>query len=231
MLLAKLWRDFVELVFPAVCSSCRAGLLPEEEMICITCRLNFPLTHFHRFPTQNAMFDKFKGRLPIALAAAFMHFNENGIAQKLSHQVKYRGNQQLGILLGRWYGNQLLQTDINSQFDCLVPVPLHRQRLKQRGYNQAACFAQGISQVVGLPLREDLVARIKMTSSQVGMDKQQRLQNIADAFEVTAKEQVSQLRILLVDDIVTTGATIEACAMPLVKAGCQKIGVLALANV
>lgn len=231
MLIAQLWRDFVQLVFPDLCAGCRTALLAEEKMICTECRLAFPLTHFHRNPTDNAMFDKFKGRLPIAHASAFLHFSDGGIAQSLAHEIKYNGRCELGVLLGRWYGFQLATADIAARFDCLVPVPLHRERQKQRGYNQAACFAQGISETTGIPMREDLVFRRKATHSQVGMQRDQRSDNTADAFRLFPEASAEGLRVLLVDDVVTTGATIEACAAPLIKGGCKAIGVLALANV
>lgn len=231
MLLDKLWNDFMQLVFPTFCGSCRAALLAEEDMVCTNCRLGFPLTHFHRFPRENPMFDKFKGRLPVTYAAAFMHFSDNGIVQALAHEVKYNGNRSLGVTLGKWYGERLASTDIARQFDCLVPVPLHRERQQERGYNQATCFAQGISQATGIPLREDVVFRNKATTSQVRMNRQERLSNIADAFALFPAACIRNLRVLIVDDIVTTGATIEACAAPLVKGGCEAIGVLALGNV
>lgn len=231
MLLSQLWSDFMQLVFPSVCGGCKSALLAGEDMVCTNCRLNFPLTHFHRTPADNPMFDKFKGRLPIVHASAFMHFSDEGIVQSLAHEVKYKGFRELGIQLGRWYAYQLATTDISSQFDCLIPVPLHRERQKRRGYNQAACFAQGISEVLNIPLREDLVIRSKATQSQVRMEREQRVANTADAFHLLSAAQTDYRRVLIVDDVVTTGATIEACAAPLIKGGCQAIGVLALANV
>lgn len=231
MLLARWWHDFVQLVFPNLCGACRSALLLEEEMVCTYCRLHFPLTNFHRFPTENQMFDKFKGSLPIVYASAFLHFSEGGIAQLLAHEIKYNRRCELGIYLGKWYGSQLAAVDISKQFDCLVPVPLHKDRQKRRGYNQAACFAQGISQTTGIALREDLVIRAKATVSQVYMEREQRIANMANAFQLLPQAEVANLRILLVDDVVTTGATIEACAKPLVQKGCRAIGVLALANV
>jgi ComF family protein len=231
MLLSQLWGDFLQLAFPNTCGGCQSALLADEEMVCTTCRLNFPLTHFHQMPADNPMFDKFKGRLPIVHASAFLHFVDEGVAQSLAHEVKYNGFRDLGIQLGRWYGYQLAATDIGSRFDCLVPVPLHSERQKRRGYNQAACFAKGISEAVGIPLREDLVFRSKATLSQVRMEREQRVANTADAFHLFPNTQPKNLRILIVDDVVTTGATIEACATPLVRGGCETIGVLALANV
>jgi ComF family protein len=230
MLLTQLWEDFVQLVFPNVCGGCQTALLAEEEMVCTTCRFNFPLTHFHQMPADNPMFDKFKGRLPVVYASAFLHFSDEGIAQSLAHEVKYKGNYKLGIQMGKWYGYQLLATDIGSQFDCLVPVPLHRERQKRRGYNQAACFAKGISETIGLPVREDLVFRSKATQSQVRMERELRAINTANAFQLFPNTKVENLRILLVDDVVTTGATVESCAAPLIKGGCEVIGILALAN-
>ncbi len=231
MLLAQLWSDFIQLAFPNTCRGCKSALLADEDMVCTNCRLNFPLTHFHQMPANNPMFDKFKGRLPIVHASAFMHFSDDGIVQSLVHEVKYKGACELGAQLGRWYGYHLSATDIVRRFDCLVPVPLHRERQKRRGYNQSACFARGISEITGIPLREDLVLRSKATLSQVRMEREQRMANIADAFRLLADASTHNLKILIVDDVVTTGATIEACAAPLIRGGCEAIGVLALANV
>lgn len=231
MLLSQLWSDFMQLVFPSVCGGCKSALLAGEDMVCTTCRLGFPLTHFHQMPADNPMFDKFKGRIPIVHASAFMHFSDDGIVQSLAHEVKYKGFRELGVQLGRWYAHQLATTDISSRFDCLIPVPLHRERQKRRGYNQAACFAQGISEITGIPLREDVVFRSKATISQVRMEREQRVANTNNAFQLLPNTQAEGLRVLLVDDVITTGATIEACAAPLIKGGCEAIGVLALANV
>ncbi|WP_448519000.1 ComF family protein [Rhodoflexus sp.] len=230
MLLSKLWGDFVQLAFPSLCAGCRSALLAEECMVCTVCRLGFPLTYFHNSPDDNPLFDKFKGRLPISYAAAFAYFSDGGIVQSLAHQVKYDGNRELGVYLGRWYGSYLAQSDLSSRFDCLVPVPLHKQRQKERGYNQSACFAKGISQVTGIPMREDLVFRCKSTTSQVRMNQEQRVENTNKAFQLLPNARINHLRILFVDDVITTGATIEACIEPFLG-GCADIGILALANV
>ncbi len=221
-------HDLISLFFPTYCLGCQIVLKKSEQEICTVCLNNLPLTDYHQV-VDNAMAQKFYGRVPVTYAMAFCRFGRDSRIQKLIYQLKYGNRPQLGELLGRYYGAHLAETSWLYPFHLIIPVPLHEQRLRQRGYNQSDYFAQGLSKSLHLPWKGNSLQRIKHTATQTSQNKLSRLQNLANAFYVADKQLIQDKHILLVDDVVTTGATLEACCVALLEAGAQQVSLATLA--
>ncbi|MEO1053756.1 MAG: ComF family protein [Bacteroidota bacterium] len=188
----------------------------------------FPKTDFHKNPG-NAMEVKFYGKIDIKNAFAFLKFSKKGKVQKLLHLLKYQDRPDVGEFLGQWYGNELQKSGMANQFDLVIPIPLHEQKLRKRGYNQSEAFAKGLAESMSVRMAPDLVKRVQNNDTQTRKGRLQRWQNVDGIFEVREKEQLSNKRVLLVDDIVTTGSTLEACARTIADAGAEIISVAAIA--
>lgn len=216
--------DFVSLFYPRCCQGCQEVLVKGEEVICTACIRDLPRTNFHRDP-QNELFLRIYGRIPVSHAVAFLRFGKSTMVQKLLHALKYRKRPDIGFVLGQVYGQELLAAGFN--YDLIVPVPLHRAKLRSRGYNQSAHFAQGLAASMKIPALEDALVRVSKTTTQTRRTKLDRWNNVKSAFQVQAA--VPGTRILLVDDVVTTGATLEACTHTLLIAGAAKVGIACIA--
>jgi len=226
------WRrrltDFVGLFFPHYCLGCAASLVKGEEILCTRCVLALPRTRYAA--DQNPVLEKFLGRLPVRYAWAFLKFRKAGIVQHLIHQLKYNGQPQVGIRLGTLLGAEISQTDLHRSIDCILPMPLHPLRERKRGYNQSAKFAEGLSTGLTIPCFEDAVRRTQNTASQTRKSKVERWENVKNAFEVVRPELLQGQRVLLVDDIITTGASLEACGQTLLAGGCRELSVACIAE-
>ena len=158
-------KDFLAMLFPDFCASCHGPLVKGEEMVCIECRYNLPQTDFH-LRQENELLAKFSSKVLLKYTLAYLKFTKNGQVQRLLHVLKYEDNPEIGRLLGRWYGDVLKGKQFDQEFDGIIPVPLHPKRLKQRGYNQSACFAQGLAEVMDIPVWEEVLLRTKATETQ-----------------------------------------------------------------
>lgn len=212
--------DLLDLLFPAYCLHCRTVLNRGEQLLCTTCWNALPQTDYHQV-RDNAMLQMLYGRVPISYAMAFCKYRSGGIVQKLIHALKYGNQPEIGLILGRYYGQVLC--NLNYPFQVIIPVPLHTDKLKQRGYNQSDYFAQGLSHTLNIPWQADCLQRIKSTLSQTSQTKENRLKNLAQVFYIGNKQLIQGKHILLVDDIVTTGATLEACTTILLENGAQQV--------
>ncbi|RSK23810.1 ComF family protein [Hymenobacter metallilatus] len=231
MFLPTILSDFVGLLFPRVCLACQEPLARGEDHICTTCRTQLPYTDYHRLAAaDNPLARRFWGKLPIRHTLSYLRFQKHGRVQHLLHQLKYRGQQDVGRILGRWYGQELTAAGLHTDFDLIVPVPLHTRKLAQRGYNQADSFAEGLATGLQLPWQAAALQRTTYTNSQTRKNRIQRWQNVEAVFEVTHPEVVQQQRILLVDDVLTTGATLEACAAALLAAGALQVSIATIAT-
>ena len=208
------WRtlgeDLLNLFWPRLCPGCGAAGLAAEALLCLQCQAQLPYTGHHRVP-ENAFTRRFWGRLPIESGAAMLTFSKGGRVQRLLHALKYRGRQDLGVYLGRVCGKMLAQSPWFSDVQLILPVPLHLRRLQERGYNQSACFAQGLSETMGVPWSERYLLRIQQTSTQTHKSRVGRFDNVSHAFALEEPLALEDKKILLVDDVLTTGATLEAC--------------------
>jgi ComF family protein len=216
------------LIFPDYCLACEQALVKGEDQLCTECRYHLPQSNFHLDP-RNILTKRFAGAIPLRYCLAYLKFEKGSKVQRILHTLKYEGNQSIGISLGKWYGQHLVNHSIHEHFDLILPVPLHPSKLKKRGYNQSDTFAQGLSEAMNVPWSADILARTKATETQTRKSKSERWENVSSIFEVKESEMVKSKRILLVDDVITTGATIEACLQVLQKADSQELSIGSIA--
>lgn len=229
-MLQDLLYDFFRLVFPAYCYACSQALVKGENCVCTECRIKLPYTNLHVTPEEaHQVSRRFWGLVRIAQVLPYLYFRRAGRVQKLLHQLKYKGAKDLGEALGHWYGSELRNQGFQTQFDVIVPVPLHPRKLRQRGYNQAACFGLGLAQELDIRCSDHLLMREKEGDTQTRKTREERWQNVEGIFRVGVPLEAKGKRILLVDDVITTGATLEACATALYAAGCQEVSVAVIA--
>jgi ComF family protein len=234
MMLKKLnniFHGFGTLLFPPYCYACERSLARGEDMICTYCRIRLPYTDIPHKETDTLLKHRFSGELDLKYALAFLYFKRAGRVQRLLHALKYQGVQEIGLVLGRWYGETLGENGFQQAFDHILPVPLHAAKKRQRGYNQSESFARGLSQALQVPVACQVLSRQVNTATQTHKSRAERWQNVAHVFQVSQPALIRDQRLLLVDDVLTTGATLEAGALTLLKAGCREvsIGVIAAA--
>lgn len=209
-LLKNYWHSFSNLFFPQNCEGCGTDVLPTASLLCPQCLLQLPATGFFAV-ADNPVERSFYGRVPIAAGGAAFYFTKYSLLQHLLFQLKYKGHKKMGIWLGEQVGSQLATSNRFQPIDIIVPLPLHPKKEKLRGYNQAACIGQGISRIVHKPLVTNALTRVKHTQTQTQKNRSERWQNMEDAFTVLLHNILQHKHILLVDDVITTGATLEAC--------------------
>ena len=203
--------DFMMLFFPSNCLVCGKRLHTPGGILCFECEMKMPKTGFgDRY--NNPVSKIFWGRVPVESGTSLFKFEKGSAYQTLLHDLKYRGNMRVGLYLGRLLGQELKHTSF-SDCDLMVPVPLHRKRLKQRGYNQSEIIARGASEITGIPVAANLIERKGYSRSQTSMNRQERFENILTAFTLCDHSRdLNNKKILIIDDVVTTGATLEACS-------------------
>lgn len=226
--LRKISTDFVGLFFPNYCLSCSIALVKGEDILCTFCVRDLPKTNYD-FGDENPVKSRLAGRIKIEKATAYLKFRKSGIAQKLLHQLKYNHHPEVGVRLGSLMAQEQI-LPWSHEFDLIIPVPLHPSRLRQRGYNQSSKIAEGISKVTGIPWEESISIRKGNTKTQTKMNRAERWENVKSVFDVSDSSQILGKRILLVDDVVTTGATIEACGQHLQYGGCAALSVAFIAE-
>jgi ComF family protein len=222
--------DLLALFFPEVCAVCSNTLNAGEDYICTDCRLHLPYTNVHLLPpTDNPIARRFFGRLDVTNVLSFFSFTRAGRVQALLHNLKYRDQPELGVFLGKWYGSELKRSGYADAFDLILPVPLHKAKLRQRGYNQSDKFAEGLAVALEIPWSAEILKREIYSTTQTHKSRYERWENVEKIFQVNDPEQVKEKRILLVDDVLTTGATLEACGQELLDKGCATITVATIA--
>tara|TARA_Y100001933_G_C18972679_1_gene553251 strand:- start:513 stop:1205 length:693 start_codon:yes stop_codon:yes gene_type:complete len=224
----KIFNDLLSILYPDLCPACGNALFKFENCICTTCQYKIPRSNFHKDP-YNPVAKVFWGRVPLVEASAYLLFNKEGRVQKLMHAFKYKGRKDIGFELGKMYGLELLKTDWIKDLDFIIAVPLHYSKLKKRGYNQSEEIAKGLSVGLDVPLNNTVLIRKFASETQTRKNRMQRWDNVKDIFEVTDPQTLKNKYVLLVDDVITTGATIEACAQKLLKVEGLKLSVIALA--
>lgn len=224
----SIWIDLWELFFPRHCVVCGRRLAKTEEHLCIRCLAALPRTKMHLRP-DNKIEKNLWGKLPLGRASAFLFYTHDGDTQKVLYELKYYGNSRLGLFLGRWMANELLPSGFFQGIDCIVPVPLHAKKARMRGYNQSEMLADGLSAITGIPVLNGLIVRSRYTETQTHKGAYERWVNVQDVFECASLEAFEGKHILLVDDVMTTGATLVACADALADVPRLRISVLALA--
>jgi len=214
-------KNLLNLFFPEVCLACDHQLRDNEEEICTNCRHELPTTNFHN-EKNNSVEKIFYGRVKIEHATALLFFQKEGIVQQLIHNLKYRGFENIGTLLGKWLGHELKHSEYYNNIDIVIPVPLHKTRLKKRGYNQVEKFAQEIALALNAEYKTNILLKTASTKTQVFKKRLARWDSSKTSFNVENAHLLEAKHILIVDDIITTGATIEACANQLFTANSNK---------
>ena len=206
------WLDSIlNLFYPRVCAACGESLLKDEETVCLKCRYTLPHTGYERYP-DNPLAQTFYGRANIHAVTACYFFAKSGKVQHLIHQLKYKGNKDAGAFLGKQLGESLKDAPLFQGIEVIIPVPLHPRRERQRGYNQSLIIAQGISGVTGIPVGNQYLFRTKYNETQTRKTAEERYNNVQGIFELRRQEELKGKHVLLVDDVLTTGATLESCA-------------------
>jgi len=219
--------DFIALLFPSYCIHCNTKLLKQEKWLCTTCFSHLPQIS-HNLDTHTFMLQKLCGEAPIIHAFALYKFQIGNPVQDLVHYMKYKNEPLIGEMLGKICGIQLAKHVEENESMCVMPVPLHPKKLRKRGYNQCDYFAKGLASVLQVPCYNQYIQRIKNTGTQTKKNKQERLLNVQEAFVATDTEFIRDQHVLLVDDVITTGATVKACAAALFNAGVKKISIAAI---
>lgn len=221
-------KSIINLFFPKVCSGCNSFLLTNENVICTHCRHHIPLTNHHLNP-ENEAFKKFYGRIQIEHASALVYFHKKGIVQQLIHNLKYRGHEEIGTVLGEWYTEDLENLKLIQAVDAIIPVPLHRRKHKERGYNQVTTFGLALSKNLNLTYNDSLLFRKVYSKTQSKKNLLGRSEGIDTIFDVYFTGKDHNKHFLLIDDVITTGATLEACSHALLKIPGAKISIVCMA--
>ena len=221
-------KHLINLFFPRICAGCTTILLTNETVICTSCRHNLPLSNHHLL-IENEAYKKFYGRVPVEHASAFLYFHKKGIVQELIHNLKYKGHEDIGALLGHWYGQDLKDILKATKPDEIIPVPLHPRKLKERGYNQVTSFGIALSEELEINYNSHLLKRMVYTKTQSKKNLLGRTEGIENLFDVTFTEKDHGKHFLLIDDVITTGSTLEACSRALLKIPNAKISIVCMA--
>lgn len=216
MRLREITDALIHLVYPHVCAGCHSDLLTTKAILCLKCLQALPETNFHPFPG-NPVERMFYGRMSLQSATAHFYFTKESLMQILMHEIKYKGFRELAVYLGQLMGEQMAASERYTSVDAMVPLPLFKSREKQRGYNQSALICQGLSAALQIPVLNTAVARNQYTESQTKKGRVERWQNMEGKFEITDHSILQGKHILLVDDVITTGATIEACGNTIIE--------------
>jgi ComF family protein len=214
MTLSLWWKGFIHLIYPHLCAGCQKENIPFGELFCVRCEHALPVTDFH-IKNENEGMDRLEGRLPLDGVTAMFRFYPGGLVQKIIHSIKYQNQPNVAYDLGLRYGTLLMESPHYRQLDYIIPVPLHLRKLRKRGYNQSAFFANGLAFSLTVPVLNHILLRSKNTETQTQKSKLERLQNLENAFKTKDGQIITNKNILIVDDVLTTGATLESCGLTL----------------
>jgi len=220
--------DLAGLLFPKSCMLCSKTLHQQEEVLCTTCFYKLARTNFQG-EAENPITEIFSGRLPLVSATSFLFFSKGGGTRQLIHKLKYKGKKEIGVYLGKQFGNQLNDSELFNTADAIVPVPLHPKKEHKRGYNQSLMIVEGMAKSMKVRVFSDVLYRKVHTSSQTKKSRYERWQNVKDIFEIKNGQCLEGKHVLLVDDVITTGATLEACGNKLLEIPGIKLSIASIA--
>ena len=223
-----MFQSILNLFFPKACAGCNSILLSDEKVICTSCRHEIPLTNHHK-TINNEAFNKFYGRIDLEFAAAMLYFHKKGIVQEMIHKLKYKGHQEIGELIGNWYSDELRSNKEIKTIDYIIPVPLHKKRLKERGYNQVTTFGKALSTNLNIPFNDTILVRNVYSKTQTKKTFLGRSDVVESVFGVNFDESLHNKHFLLIDDVITTGATLEACSREMLKIPGAKVSIVCMA--
>ena len=221
-------QDFLSLFYPNICASCGQSLAKEEVVLCSFCQYYLPKTNFH-LERHNAIEKHFWGRVEIYRGSSFFYFQKGSRIQHLIHQLKYRGKTEIGVKLGTMYGKELREQKDYDSVDVILPVPLHKSKELQRGFNQVDFFCEGLSQSMSLPWLKNVLVRKRKTETQTHKTRFERWKNVGDVFSITDEDKIRGKHVLLADDVITTGSTLEACAHAILTVEGTSVSVVTIA--
>lgn len=224
----KWWYDFLSLFFPDVCAACDGLLDPGETILCTGCRHEMPLTRHHE-EKENEAFRMFYGRLPVEHASSLLYFHKHGRVQRLVHKLKYKGREEIGVMLGHWYADALASAPSLDSIDAIVPVPLHKRKRRRRGYNQVEGFARTLSERLGIPYEPDVLVKRRYSATQSKKSFLDRISAADNGFDAVFGEQDYGKHFLIVDDVLTTGATLVSCGKALLKIPGTRLSIVTMA--
>lgn len=225
----KLFDNILSFFYPRICVACGQALQQHEELLCLRCMLHLPETHFHK-EHDNSLKYIFAGRVKVEEVASLMYYKKGNAVQKILHGLKYKGQKELGRKLGLYYGQQLLQEPRFQSVDYIVPIPLHPKKLRKRGYNQSEWIAKGLSKGMQKPYLTDVLVRSQHTETQTRKSRFNRWENVKEVFAVQHSDRVEGKHLLVCDDVLTTGATMEAAIQQLLTIEGVSVSVVTLAT-
>ena len=224
----KVLKDLFRIFYPELCVNCENQLSKNETTICTFCRHDLPIIRFNNY-SDNIITKTFYGRVAIEKAYSLLYFRKIGITKKIIHDLKYKGNEEIGVFFGNWLGDIITENKEFSDIDFIIPVPLHQKKLKKRGYNQVTKFGEKLSFYLKTPFVENVLIRTSTAKTQTFKSRFERFNNLDTKFQLTDYQKFKNKHILLIDDVITTGATLEACAKELQKTEGVTISVLTMA--
>lgn len=226
-ILKQYLQGFFSIIYPPTCAACGNVLYYNENVLCFKCYIELPRTSFHSDP-DNEVARLLWGRIPFKNATSFIYFDKESRYRNILHELKYKGQQQVGLEMGRFFGLELRET-LFAKADLIIPVPLHISKYRKRGYNQSTLIANGISEVLKIPVRTDLLLRRSNTKTQTHKSRFDRWINVQDTFHIQQTPVLENKYVLLIDDVITTGATMEACANALLSVTGVTLSIASLA--
>jgi len=224
----EIFNHFLGLFYPNICAVCGQNLVIGEDIICLSCLQKVPRTRLH-LEKDNVIEQRLWGKAKIERATAFYYFTKKSKFQKILHHLKYNGNQEIGVVMGRYAAAELIESEDFTHFDYLVPVPLHPKKLQKRGYNQSLCIAQGLAEILNVEISTENLVRVIENPTQTKKSAYERWENTKGIFAVTNPQQFENKSILLIDDVLTTGSTLIACIEAIHDACNAKVSVFTLA--
>jgi len=216
------------LFYPRLCLACEWKDIPPRQILCIQCDAKLPRTDFH-LQKEDEFTQRLLGRIHLETATALYFFEKESKTQALIHNLKYKGKQKIGVILGQVLGGLLKKSPYYQDIDLIIPIPLHRRKEIERGFNQSDVFAHGLSEAMGIPWKRDILIRTEYGSSQTKKSRRERFENVIQAFQVLHPEKIRGKHILLVDDVLTTGATLEAGAVKILEVADTKVSLATIA--
>jgi len=222
------WHRLLDLISPRLCVVCHERLTVSEDIICSKCNFHLPRTGFQRNPYENVMAKLFWGQIPIQRATAFFYYEPHAETANILYELKYKNHPEIGEVIGRMMAKEIANSGFFDGIDGIIPISLAKKRLRQRGYNQSMEIAKGVSDITGLPIYKHIISRTVFEGSQTTKSRWERNQNVEKVFELIDGSAISGKHFLVIDDVVTTGATIIAFTQELMKAGPIQVSVLSI---
>jgi ComF family protein len=226
-MLKQYFHDFVALIFPRLCTGCGRSLVKGEHFVCLHCLVGMPRTYFH-LVSGNPLEQIFWGRFKIEKATSWFFYQKGSSYQQMMHHLKYKGMRGIGVEMGRNFAAELNEVNYFGDIDLIVPVPLHPRKEKKRGYNQSLAIAEGLSELSGVKVESKMLFRKHYSDSQTRKGRFERWENVSDLFGLKVEGYFAGKHVLLVDDVVTTGSTLDACAQQILECDGAKVSIVTL---